>query len=282
MARVGSVAYQVSKIIKAHNGVGRSKLEAREQSQLTGENGHKISEYFHSYKSLDNARRDLMNLGKFARQEFGVKDMKRIDKQIIEAWINHKDVSYRTASNYLSEIQKVREHLSISKEEVQALRQELHQKLERQREVAEMTRSYKNLEKVQIAERSRLAFELQRDYGLRAKEATHINVNRQLDRDNTLHVQSKGGKEVIVKLDKKIADDIRATASKNNGKYEVNYKTYTRDLKEALERAGNVYNGTHGLRHSFAQKMLEKGYTKAQVSDMMGHVREEITDVYLR
>jgi len=49
-----------------------------------------------------------------------------------------------------------------------------------------------------------------------------------------------------------------------------------------LEKVGNKYNGTHGLRHSFAQDKLEEGYTKGQVSEMMGHVREDITDVYLR
>jgi hypothetical protein len=60
MARVGSVTYQVSKIIKAHNGIGSSKREARNESGLLSENNQKVSDKFHSYKSLDNARRDLL------------------------------------------------------------------------------------------------------------------------------------------------------------------------------------------------------------------------------
>jgi integrase len=280
MARVGSIVHQVAKIIKAHNGIGISKREARNESGLIAENNHKVSNYFHSYKSLDNARRGLINLGKFAKEEFNIKDMSNIDKEVVKEWIKSKNISSYTASNYLSEISKVREHLNITQEEIKELRQEFHKSLEKTREVAKTTRAYKNLDKVKIADRSQISFELQKDYGLRAKEAIHINLTRQL-KDNILTVQSKGGKQLEIKISDKLAQDIRAAANKNNI-FNVNYKTYTRDLKEAIEKTGQKYNGTHGIRHTFAQKKLEEGYTKAQVSEMLGHVREEITDVYIR
>jgi len=279
MARAGSVAYQVSRIIKEHNGIRQSKLEARETSGKFGENGHKVSDKFHSYKSLDNARRDFMNLGRFAKEEFSIKDMREIDKEVVREWVYSKDISSYTASNYLSEINKVRDHFSLTQQEIKELRQEFHNNLEKTRETAEMTRAYNNLDRVQIAQRSEPAFELQRDYGLRAKAATHINLEKQLN-GNTLTYKEKGGKLSEKELSPALVSKLKENAL--NGKYEVNYKTYTRDLKEALEKVGNTYNGTHGLRHSFAQSKLEEGYTKAQVSDMMGHVREEITDVYLR
>ena len=281
MPRAGSIAYQVSKIIKAHNGVGQSKAETRENSGLLAENNHKVSDKFHSYKSLDNARRDLMNLGRFAKEEFGVKDMRLIDQEIVREWIYQKDVTARTASNYLSEIMKVREHFSIKAEEIADLRQEFHKNLEKTREKAKMTRSYKNLDKVRdiIKDRSKIAYELQYKHGLRVKEATHINLNKQMT-GNVLQVQAKGGKPVIVELSKKLEKEIREAAK--NGIYEVNRSTYSRDLKSAVEAVGNKWNGTHGMRHSYAQSKLEDGYTKAQVSEAMGHVREEITNVYLR
>jgi len=279
MARAGSVAYQVSKIIKAHNGIGQSKLETRETSGRVGENNHKVSYKFHSYKSLDNARRDFMNLGRFAKEEFGIKDMREINREVVREWVYSKDISSYTASNYLSEINKVRDHFSISQQEIKELRQEFHHNLEKTRERAEMTRSYRNLDRVVINQRSQPAFELQRDYGLRAKAATHINLEKQLN-GNILTYKEKGGKLSEKELSPTLVSKIRENAV--NGKYEVNYKTYTRDLKEALEKVGNKYNGTHGLRHSFAQNKLEEGYTKGQVSEMMGHVREDITNVYLR
>jgi len=281
MARAGSIAYQVSKIIKAHNGVGQSKAEVRENSGLLAENNHKISDKFHSYKSLDNARRDLMDLGKFAKSEFGIKDMQQINKDVVKDWIKSKDITYRTASNYLSEIAKVREHFSIKQDEIKSIRQEIKQELDRTREKAQMTRSYKNLDKVRdiIKDRSKIAFELQYKHGLRVREATHINLNKQMT-GNILQIQAKGGKPVIVELSKELEKEIREAAK--NGIYEVNRSTYSRDLKSAVEAVGNKWNGTHGMRHSYAQSKLEDGYTKAQVSEAMGHVREEITNVYLR
>ena len=66
-----------------------------------------------------------------------------------------------------------------------------------------------------------------------------------------------------------------------DGKYEINKRTYARDLQKKIEESGQKYNGTHGIRHSYAQKMLET-HSKAEVSQEMGHSREEITDTYLR
>ena len=281
--RVGSIAYQVSQIIKAHNGIGESKREARESSGLVGENGQKVSDKFHSYKSLDNVRRDLMNLGNYFREEFGTKDMSKITIDVVKSWIESKDITYRTASNYLSELNKVAEHFSFTRDEIKELREELKETLPTTGELAEITRAYENLDKVTdiINERSQIAFTLQCNHGLRVSEATHINVEKQLD-GNILEVQAKGGKVITVELDKDFANKIREVAKENNGIYEVSRSTYTRDLRQAVESVGNEWKGTHGVRHTFAQEKLEEGYTKAQVSEMLGHNREEITDVYLR
>jgi integrase len=280
MARAGSIVFQVSKIIKAHNGIGSSKRESRNESGLLSENNQKVSDKFHSYKSLDNARRDLLNLGKFAKDEFSIKDMSKIDINVVKEWINSKEAVYRTASNYLSELNKVSEHFNFSKNDIKELRSELKENLERTGQIAQETRAYKNLDKVVLkSEKAQIAFELQRDYGLRLKEATHINLDRQL-KDNTLFVQGKGGKIVEKHLDKDLIQKIEKNAQ--NGVFEIKKDTYTKELKSEIEKTGQTYNGTHGIRHSFAQKKIEEGYSKAEVSEMMGHNREEITHTYLR
>ena len=279
MARVGSIVFQVANIIKAHNGISVSKLERRNESGLSAENGHKVSDLFHSYKSLDNARADMLNLGKFAKDELGIKDMSKIGINGINEWIKSKNITYRTASNYLSEINKVHEHLGVSKEEIKELRAELKNNLERVGTLHNTTRAYKSLDKIQLSDKAQIAFELQRDYGLRAKEATHINLERQL-KENTLSYLQKGGKLSEITLSPTLVSKIKENAV--NGKYELNYKTYSRELKAAIEKTGQKYNGTHGIRHTFAQNQLEAGTSKQNVSEMMGHVREEITNVYLR
>lgn len=277
MARAGSINYQVAKIIKAHNGIGKSKLESRNSSGIVSiESKHKISNLFHSYKSLDNARSDLTNLAKFAKAEYGIKDMKLIDSQVIEKWIISKDITYNTASNYLSEINKVHSHLNITPQEVAELRKEFKQELKpNQLE----TRYYKKLDTIQLPPKSQPAFELQRDYGLRLKAATHINIERQLQ-GNIFRYQEKGGKWSEREITDTLAQKIRDNAIE--GKYDLSINTYRDQLRKAIENTGQKYNGTHGIRHTYAQNQLELGKTKKEVSEEMGHSREEIIRTYLR
>ena len=279
MARKGSLNFQVSQIIKKHNGVGKSKLESRNESGLLAESGHKVSNLFHSYKSLDNVRSDLTNLGKFAKEEFKIKNMDLINLNVIRSWIDSKNITYRSASNYLSEINKVREHLDVTQEEIKELRTELKKNLSRTTDLAKQTRAYKKLDEIEIQNRSKIAFQLQKEHGLRVKEATHINISRQL-KDNILSYNQKGGKLSQIEISQELAENIRENAV--DGIYQVHYRTYSRDLQKEIEKTGQKYNGTHGMRHSFAHKMLGQGYKLLEVSQMMGHSREEILKIYLR
>ena len=276
MARLGSIKYQISNIINSHNGIGVSKKEQRANSGLKSlENGHNVSDKIHSYKSIENLRNDLTNLANFSKENFGIKDITQISASNVRAWIESKQITYNTASNYLSELNKVAEHFSFSKEEMKALREDLKAKLTNK---TPETRAYKQLEKITLRENSQVAFELQRDYGLRINAATNINIEKQL-KDNTLIYREKGGKLSRKELSPNLAQKLRENAVE--GKYEVNKRTYARDFQKQIEKSGQKYNGTHGIRHSYAQKMLET-HSKAEVSQEMGHSREEITDTYLR
>ena len=276
MARLGSIKYQISNIINSHNGIGVSKKEQRANSGLKSlENGHNVSDKIHSYKSIENLRNDLTNLANFSKENFGIKDITQISASNVRAWIESKQITYNTASNYLSELNKVAEHFSFSKEEMKALREDLKAKLTNK---TPETRAYKQLEKITLRENSQVAFELQRDYGLRINAATNINIEKQL-KDNTLIYREKGGKLGKKELNPTLAQKIRENAVE--GKYEVNKRTYSRDFQKQIEKSGQKYNGTHGIRHSYAQKMLEN-HSKAEVSKELGHTREEITDTYLR
>lgn len=276
MARLGSVKYQVSQILQKVNGIGTSKKESREQSGAKSlESGHKISDKVHSFKSLENLRNDLTNLATYAKAEFQLQDIKEINIDIVSSWINSKDISYNTASNYFSELNKVSDHFNFTKEEIKDLRADLKKELPK----TELeTRAYKNLEKLELKDKHQVAFELQRDYGLRVNAATHINLDKQLN-GNTLIYREKGGKLSRKELSPNLAQKLKVNAV--DGKYEINKRTYARDLQKQIEKSGQKYNGTHGIRHSYAQKMLETN-SKAEVSQEMGHSRAEITDTYLR
>lgn len=276
MARLGSVKYQVSQILQNVNGIGTSKKETREQSGVKSlESGHKVSDKVHSYKSLENLRNDLTNLANYAKEEFQLRDIKEINIDIVKSWIDSKNISYNTASNYFSELNKVSDHFNFTREEIKELRADLKNDLPKT--VLE-TRAYKNLEKIELNPKHQPAFELQRDYGLRVNASTHINLDKQLN-GNTLTFREKGGKLNQKELSPNLAQKIRENALE--GKYEINKRTYARDFQKQIEKSGQKYNGTHGIRHTYAQKMLET-HSKAEVSQEMGHSREEITDTYLR
>lgn len=276
MARLGSIKYQVSQIMQKVNGIGTSKKETREQSGLKSlESGHKVSDKVHSFKSLENLKNDLTNLANYAKTEFQLQDIREINIDIVSSWIDSKNISYNTASNYFSELNKVSDHFNFTKEEIKDLRADLKKELPTTKLE---TRAYKNLEKIDLKEKHQVAFELQRDYGLRVNASTHINLEKQLH-GNTLTFREKGGKLSQKELSPNLAQKIRENALE--GKYEINKRTYARDFQKQIEKSGQKYNGTHGIRHTYAQKMLET-HSKAEVSQEMGHSREEITDTYLR
>ena len=276
MARLGSVKYQVSQILQNVNGIGTSKKETRDQSGVKSlESGHKISDKVHSFKSMENLKNDLTNLATYAKSEFKISDIKAINIEIVSSWIESKEISYNTASNYFSELNKVSAHFNFTREEIKDLRADLKKELSTTKLE---TRAYKNLEKIELKEKHQVAFELQRDYGLRVNASTHINLDKQLN-GNTLTYREKGGKLSQKELSPNLAQKIRENAVE--GKYEVNKRTYARDFQKQIEKSEQKHNGTHGIRHAYAQKMLEN-HSKAEVSKELGHIREEITDTYLR
>lgn len=275
MARLGSVKYQVSQILQKVNGIGTSKKESRESGVKSLESGHKVSDKVHSFKSLENLRNDLTNLAAYAKNEFKIQDIKAINIDIVKSWIDSKNISYNTASNYFSELNKVSDHFNFTREEIKELRADLKNDLPKT--VLE-TRAYKNLEKIELNPKHQAAFELQRDHGLRVNASTHIDLNKQLH-GNTLTFREKGGKLSQKELNPTLAQKLRENSV--DGKYEINKRTYSRDFQKQIEKSGQNYNGTHGIRHSYAQKMLEN-HSKAEVSKELGHTREEITDTYLR
>jgi len=272
-----AIRNQVRNVIREINGIGESKLESRNSSgERSIESGHKISPKVHSIKSIENLRRELGDLARYAKIDHGIGKFTKIDGSIIRSWINSKDIGYRTASNYLSNLNKISNHLGVTREEIREIRKDLSPELKRP---MQQTRAYKHLDRISLPERAIPAFRLQRDYGLRAGAATHINLDKQLI-GNTLHYREKGGKWSQKTLDKDLVKELHKNAQ--NGSYRINYKTYSRDLQKSIQETGQEYNGTHGVRHSYAQNELENGKTLEEVSNQMGHVRSEITLTYLR
>lgn len=117
-----------------------------------------------------------------------------------------------------------------------------------------------------------------------------------------VNVVGKGGKEREVyldpqtyrKLEEKIENSDKKVIDKETKEeikvIKVARTTYTNEVRDAAARAGQPYTGTHDFRHSWVQdrikELVTEGYSKSEArvatSDEIGHVREYITETYLK
>lgn len=139
-------------------------------------------------------------------------------------------------------------------------------------------------------DRMQLCASMQLNHGLRIADATKINAHNISADGATLMVKnSKNGQDITVALRPGEADHIRALAD-SNGMVAVKQSEYRAALTRACADTGQDYNGSHGLRHNYAQNRMDAltssgmSYTKAldTVASEMGHHRAEITHTYLR
>jgi integrase len=297
----GSINNQVNQLWHQVDGIGQSKATTRTESKYKGHNGHKVSEKVHSFKSKDEFIRVSKELAKYAKENFNIKDMQAISKEVITAYINNKieDGLYRrTISSYVSILSKIQVGLLKIPQ-----KQESHKSLYSQKDLKNIrktvdelaiksihiNRAYINLHsfKSDMSPRSSIGYQLQLEHGLRVNEATLIRPS-QLLKDNILRIQGKGGYQRDVQLSSTLFNQIKQEI-KANGSYCQSYNNYLKDLKKSVEKAGEKWTGTHGLRYNYAQSQMAKyqdnlSYKEAleRVSFELGHHRIEITKHYLK
>ncbi|WP_428739843.1 tyrosine-type recombinase/integrase [Sulfurimonas sp.] len=297
----GSIDYQVSHIWAQVDGIGISKAATRAQSDLKAMNGHNMSDLVHSFKSKDEFVRIAKELGKFAKNNFKIKDLQAINTEVVTAYIHDKieDGLYRKSiSSYISVLQKIQVGLSKMEQ-----KKEAHKSLYTQQDLKNLrlkvdqeavskehlNRAYNNPAAFtsDMVGKSRIGFELQLQYGVRVSEAILIRPS-QLLKNNVLKVQGKGGYIRKIAITKELYKAIEKEVFLH-GSYNQTYNNYIKDLKNAVEKQGEKWNSTHGLRYNYAQRRMEEltpkiGYEKAlqKVSFELGHHRTEITKHYLK
>ena len=129
---------------------------------------------------------------------------------------------------------------------------------------------------------------MQLDYGLRIADATKIDTCNIDGNILTVH-NSKNGQDLRIELRPSDVARIKEIAGAD-GKIVVKQGEYREALRDACTATGQDWNGTHGLRHNYAQDRMStlisqgKSYREALhiVSEEMGHHREDITETYLR
>jgi Ni,Fe-hydrogenase I large subunit len=300
----GTIDNQVKQIWKILDGIGTSKVENKKSSNRVGLNGKNVSEKIHSFKTKDNTMARAKQLGNYAKEQFGIKDMQSITKEVIQSFINdkiEKGLTKRTLSTYIGQLHNISFALDSMKKNPKI---DAHNKLFNKEDLNEVkkdidkqaistkhkNRAYNNPNLIQsnLKNRNLISFRLQKDYGLRVAEATQIQA-KQLLGNNKIEIQGKGGYKLIKEIDKNIYNQIKNIINKD-GIYKLEYRDYTNSLKETIKLNDENWHGTHGLRYNYAQNKFkeyqEQGFnyneSLEKVSNDLGHHRTDITIHYLK
>ena len=312
----GSLNYQVHQIFEAVKCIGQSKhdakVEAREGGAKTwAEVGAKIGVF--SYGTADAYRDVWRHVLEHAKAEYGMKDIERLSGQHVASYLEAKidqGVARATFDQYAAGCAKLEQALNrfaeakgtsntydFNLKDVRALgAQELGGRSEVSRAYAAPDRLVASVQ----GERHALAAALQREGGARVKEVSHVGKEQLQGVWNDRHtgeargwieVQGKGGKERLIGVSQETYQRLASEIAKaDNGRFTIDGDRYRADLKQAAAASGQDYEGSHGLRWSWAQErhaeLQEHGKTYeqslTQVSQDMGHERSDITEHYLK
>jgi len=283
----------INQIMSQANGIGSSKTEARNLSNVIGQNGQTISTKAHSIKSLQNLRSITTQYVNYIKENHGNRVVKYINNETIKEFINHKleqGNSQGTINTYISTLAKMSDNLNrlnlntTARREITAYRHELKAN-GNDLQKNHINRAYQNPQAI-VNEMWQspyaLSTQLQYEVGLRA-DCSLRSEKWTLNSDNSLHIKgSKNGINYTTSpLTNETAQRVRDAIESG---YKVNYEVYRRELKEAVLIVGEQWekHGSHGLRYNFAQESLsENGASRAELSLAMSHGRLGVLDTYL-
>jgi len=315
----GGIGYQVTQVF-LKSGIftpGQSKHTAKEAARVAGastwhELGKELKIY--SYATAETYKDVWHQFANYAKAELGLRDIEKTASEHIRAYLESRidqGIAYSTYQKEAAALQKFETTLnaysaySANKpdryafsEAIKEVSQEARQELVRH----DVSRAYENPAMLVSAiddDNHRLAASIQYEGGARISEAALIKDGqlRGLEKDKitgelngTIHLDfTKGGKERDIQVSRETYEKLEQHV-KENGRFQVDKNAYRNDLKATSEMTNQHYQGSHGLRWSYAQErhneVQQHGYTYEQsltiVSQELGHERADITEHYLR
>jgi len=311
----GSVNWQVQQVFDTVNCIGQSKHAAKEDARHSGARtweqiGARIGVY--SYATADAYRETWRHVLEYAKSEYGVKDLERLTKEHVVAYLESKiedGVLRATFDQYAAACAKLEQALSkFAKEkesgkvyafDLQAVRALAASELGGR---SELSRAYSDSDRLVSAvqgDQHALAAAIQRESGARIKEVSLIKreqlrglrpdrISEQLK--GWIEIRGKGGKIRELAMRPETYHRLEASIALHNGRFAIVGDRYRADLKQAALGTSQSYQGSHGLRWSWAQgrhdQLQRDGMTYEQsltcVSQEMGHERADITEHYLK
>jgi len=309
----GGIKWQVNEVFKTLIAFGQSKHQDKEIIRSTF-NATSVSNTWHnlgkelkiySYRTADQYRMVAVDMMKYVKQEFKLKDITKLTNEHISAYLESKiadGIKYSTFQNYSAALEKLEtalnKYASINnlnttyKFDISSIRKEAQEVLER----SQLTRAYENPQALINAVKDplfRLVAQSQLEGGFRVSELNHLSQKNFLENNTFLVISGKGGLDREVPLSEKTYNALKELAlhpNLENGKFGFDMDKYRNALKQAALDSKQEYTGSHGLRWNFAQykffEFQQKGYgyeqSLKQVSELLGHHRADITKHYLQ
>jgi site-specific recombinase XerD len=273
-----------------------------------------IAQYFNKGSAIESKIETTLNT---LRETTGVKGLKQIDSQVIEAYVatlqdrvQEGSLSRHTAETYVSALNRIIEytntHLNknletVSQKEVQLSRGSFEY-VDRSvsKDTHEAFLSFLNQNNDIKAQALSHSVELQREFGLRLRESLAIKQEtiQQALKSGYLHLTGQDGTKNSRTRDIPIRTEAQKELLKSilDFQKENNLKSLapTQTLREQYSFAKNIQNEFnkahinsdyfhyHGERHAYAQQRLSEGADRLTVSSELGHNRQEVTRVYAK
>jgi integrase len=296
--------FNLSGIFQPGESKHAAKAEARESGASTwAEIGEKTAIY--SYSTAEAYKDVWHQCCNFLKETEGLKDIEKLNGEGVTAYLESRieaGISRATYSKEAAALGKLQVALNAYADmrgngtnyDLRSGIRELAVEA-KQLEKSDPHRAYsapeKLISKIEKAD-YKLAAELQFHGGARINEISKIKPEQLKGINGTqgkMTVAGKGGKVRNLSISEKTYKELELHIEKN-GLYQIDKNSYRRELKNAAERSGQEYTGSHGLRWNYAQnRMVEiqqsgKSYEQGlrEVSHAMGHERSDITEHYLR
>ena len=294
---------QLSRAINASgiNQIGQSRFQLKSELSEDSKGSHDLNSKIGitSYASMDKFQTNTRVFAKFCFDS-GLNNLNQIKPEHVSAFLNRLcDLDY--AKNSVQSYASTLEKFAIVLDKVDPLpnrHESWHAAIEGCRdrigecvEKDKDTRAFENPQAVVEAISDpilRFCAHISLDYGLRIGDTTKIKFD-QLEGSVILVDNSKNGQDLHVRLSGNDIAQMRGLVAEY-GTLCVKQGVYNAALKEAVAECGENWTGSHAFRHNFAQikvdNLVNQGYSlheaKCIVSELMGHHRPEIIDVYLR
>ncbi len=274
-----SIVYQTQETMKTLIEFGQSKHAAKENF-LKEYSGNKAIDKFmagfgkasgiYSIETFKSYLSVAIDAARFAKENFGVKDIKNLTKEHIQSFLQagiDKNIAKATNQKHCAALEKFETALSIKYSmpynfEIKTTALQGKEKLQAKQRAG--YHPYDNpalivnqIKTMDIKDSHKVAIELTKETGLRLHKAlTTAGIKINII-DKTLSTVSKGGRLKEMAVSKELYYKVASLAGEK-GVFKLSskdYKSILSELEKAAKATNQHYEALHGFRHSF---FLEK------------------------